>query len=700
MTRLPSSAGSGDELDNEDGTRPLADKEWDRWRDVFPRAEETSSVGASSVLASTGASTSAVAHEDEEQVIIDVRDADMVMAGQVRQHRVDGVATSQVADSDGTFDGVSSVEMTRDVTVTEWTTDTGNAADTTACSDTTETTGIADTGDLSSPSDRSARRDVALPADGLHGDEQWSDSGNSMPESVVVAESDVAHVVECDVEPKPELVALTDLAPTVSVVRSRRAQLLRQQDEGSLSTAEDTLDVAADTARIEHHQQVIGWQDPEDLTEPAEPEVVTLPAAVQIEDDADERAEPVEDVVALERAASTAQGATSQGEGLPDSADAGSDAHADIDCGEVAFDDAAPPMAPVVDSGPAGVRPGKKQWPGLAYRPSPRLWAGYRRPQLRGGPFSRTTRPVDDVVPVGDVVPVKQKPADRPEWADRPRYIPIGAMVPSDVNACGQMRGEFGWNPTLAQLYWANDVADGYVATVDDEIGGTFFVHPYGETATVSNVLVRKRFHYCGLGTRMMKFMLTQYPDVEFRLDATEDAKSLFRNFGFYEAGERLTFRGDPQALCGENLPIGVRPVLPLDWPAIMRLDSQGYGEGRAEFLRSAADHADEVVVGVAGFGDIRCFGVRWHDGQDHVIGPVSATSFEAMRAMIAHLARGCSGPVQLTVGHEHTRVIEWLHERGFNISQRLTHMVRPVGEPVALPDTDSWYVTGSPAFG
>lgn len=711
--------------------------------------------------------------EAGKNVVIDVREQVAVAAGSV------AVASSAAADVAETPQGGAGkslppapADIDVDITdaalavpsedVVEWitdaTTDPGSATDTTSGWDTTDTDLETDTTTdaESTDTDTDAGTDVtddsttrAAAPDETAVVGYVTDSGTDVGSDVLVAtdshsDASADHaqpIVAVDSGTASDIVPLTDLAPTVSVVRQRREQLLRRQEGDERSNAEDTLDVAADTAPMKQAAPVLDWdeaaaqaaaQGPRQLPQPAANDLpapkdqlaakdlptpndqpaqqgqpaasgvpVTLPAAADDLDDGvdDERAEPVADILARERLVADQPVESGQRVESDQSAAAAVAPQADhVDVVDV--DASEEPLAPVIDDGPAAVRPGQKQWPGMAYRPSPRLWAGYRRPNLRGGPFSRTTRPVDDVVPVGDVEPVREKPADRPEWADRPRYIPIGAMVPSDVNACGQMRGEFGWKPTLAQLYWANDIADGYVATVDDEIGGVFFVHPYGETATVSNVLVRKRFHYCGLGTRMMKFLLTKYPDLEFRLDATDEAKPLFKNFGFYEAGERVTFRGAPEQLRGGALPFGVRPLLPLDWPHIMRLDAGGYGEGRADFLRSAADHADEVAVGVAGFGDIRCFGVRWHDGQDHVIGPVAATSFDAARAMIGHLAEGCTGTVQLTIGQEHSRLIEWLHSCGFEVTDRSTHMVRPVGEPVALPDTDTCYVTGSSAFG
>jgi GNAT superfamily N-acetyltransferase len=145
-----------------------------------------------------------------------------------------------------------------------------------------------------------------------------------------------------------------------------------------------------------------------------------------------------------------------------------------------------------------------------------------------------------------------------------------------------------------------------------DGLAGTTVLTRYGTTlAAVSMVLVAARYEGRGLGRRLMTH-------------AIDWGRPLYEKLGFRTIGTVISHFGRLTP-SGEPAPAHVRPATADDLPAILALDTEGFGADRGPLLHRLPDFAEHLDLAESPDGTLTGYAAGWRNIDTLVIGPVIA---------------------------------------------------------------------------
>jgi GNAT superfamily N-acetyltransferase len=186
----------------------------------------------------------------------------------------------------------------------------------------------------------------------------------------------------------------------------------------------------------------------------------------------------------------------------------------------------------------------------------------------------------------------------------------------------------------------------------------------FGSMGFICNMVVRPGLKRQGLARGVFAALLEWLKQREIanvQLEATEEGKPLYEQFGFRTRWESVSARKTKAVERGHER--GIAALGSADWPALVALDRIATGAERGDFLRRlAAGPYEPKGLVIRQGGRLTGFGFGW----DQRIGPVVAATPDAAEQIARALASRAADGAFATVGHpQHAAIWERL---GFDV--------------------------------
>jgi GNAT superfamily N-acetyltransferase len=256
--------------------------------------------------------------------------------------------------------------------------------------------------------------------------------------------------------------------------------------------------------------------------------------------------------------------------------------------------------------------------------------------------------------------------------------------APHDLARAAALSALAGWNQTAAD--WQAFLRQGRVRVLDDGdpacLAATAAVLPFGlGLAWISMVLVRPDRRRAGLATVLMRWALDALEGTPcVALDATPAGREVYRDLGFRDLWGFTRWR------LATPLPpepgIAIRPLRDADWPALLALDTEGFGAPRQVLLRDLARRLPEAAVVAEGPGGLRGFALGRDGVRAPQIGPVLARDEATGRALLAAAQARIGAPALLDARDEAPGLAAWLAAHGAERERPFTRMARGASPP------------------
>jgi len=239
-----------------------------------------------------------------------------------------------------------------------------------------------------------------------------------------------------------------------------------------------------------------------------------------------------------------------------------------------------------------------------------------------------------------------------------------------------------GWPHRREDWAMALSLGQGIVALGEDgRVAGTAMVTPFGETATISLVIVDAALRGRGLGRRLMREALALCGQRAVRLVATEEGLPLYETLGFRVTHEIRQHQG---ALVLPEAPdVAVAWAQPGDVGTFAAMDAAALGMDRATLLEWLAGHARLAVLRRPADGQVLGYGALRAFGRGQVAGPVIAGTVAEAQAILSFLfaAAGTGQYLRVDVPTA-TGLAPWLDAHGLAHAGGGTAMMRGEGAP------------------
>ncbi|SEF35954.1 Acetyltransferase (GNAT) domain-containing protein [Amycolatopsis pretoriensis] len=225
----------------------------------------------------------------------------------------------------------------------------------------------------------------------------------------------------------------------------------------------------------------------------------------------------------------------------------------------------------------------------------------------------------------------------------------IRTLGAADLPACSDLAESRSWPREPPKWRLLHEV--GQVFGVDAPDGGLAAcaaVVPFGTVASISMVLVARRFERRGLGRAITAQALAAAGDRAVWLHASASGRPLYESMGFVADGG---CRGHVGTFADDGGP----GAAPGSLSSVVPLDLRAQGVGRRPLL----ERLGTPYVADGGFA----FGVDI--GHVTVIGPVVAESEDAAKAVVRGVARSVPGEVRVDPDYRFPSFTTWLRDRG-----------------------------------
>jgi GNAT acetyltransferase-like protein len=185
---------------------------------------------------------------------------------------------------------------------------------------------------------------------------------------------------------------------------------------------------------------------------------------------------------------------------------------------------------------------------------------------------------------------------------------------------------------------------------------------------------------------------------VAARLDATPAGEVLYRRLGFVaEYGLTRWFLDGKRS--DKRPAMGVRPLTPIDWPAILAMDARAFGASRTTLLQRFVDEAPDYAWVAEHDGRLEGYLLGRHGRLREHFGPLIADSAEiAGRLLDACLAAHPQCSVYLDAPDGQRSWSALLVEHGFAVERPFLRMYR--GRLTTPGQSSHVYAIAGPEFG
>ncbi|MFD5097973.1 GNAT family N-acetyltransferase [Streptomyces albidochromogenes] len=274
--------------------------------------------------------------------------------------------------------------------------------------------------------------------------------------------------------------------------------------------------------------------------------------------------------------------------------------------------------------------------------------------------------------------------------------LPVRRLTPADLTACADLSEDRGW--PREEHKWGLLLTAGTGYGIDAPQGkglaAASVLTSYGPEnaygpehtrgpalAAIGMVLVAERHARQGIGRHLMRHVIAEAGDTPLTLHATPNGRPLYEELGFAVTGRAEMVLGHFRP-SGSPATVPTRPATADDLPAILRLDTEVFGQDRTHVLTRLPAFADQIRV-AEDEGGITGYAAVWPNMRTHVVGPLIARDTPTAKALIASLAAGTDRPLRTDIDVRHEELLEWVKACGLG--------------PVAFNDVMTYGVPGLP---
>lgn len=236
--------------------------------------------------------------------------------------------------------------------------------------------------------------------------------------------------------------------------------------------------------------------------------------------------------------------------------------------------------------------------------------------------------------------------------------------------SCADLSEDRGW--PREEHKWGFLLSAGTGYGIDDPDGdgliGAFVVTRYGPLeqpglAAIGMVLVAERYARRGIGRRLMRHAVEAETTTPLTLHATPVGQPLYEQLGFKMIGRAEMVRGRFTP-AGPLPAVATRPATAEDLSAILRLDTEVFGQDRTHVITRLPAFTDQLRVAESD-GEIIGYAGAWPNMETHVVGPLIARDTETAKALIASLAAHSDRPLRTDIDVRHEELLAWVKESG-----------------------------------
>jgi predicted N-acetyltransferase YhbS len=227
----------------------------------------------------------------------------------------------------------------------------------------------------------------------------------------------------------------------------------------------------------------------------------------------------------------------------------------------------------------------------------------------------------------------------------------LRTMVDSDLDFAVAQTEREGWTTCRERLalLLAHEPEGGYVAEVQGARVGMARATAFASSGWIGNVIVEPAFRGRGIGRKLVEACLDRFAALgraTVRLDGDPPGVPLYRSLGFVDEYESCRMVGHgpwrASASCAVDLAEG-------DWPGLLALDRQVFGDDRGRLLGLLREEARAVVVAGCN-GAISGYAMLTPSRTGLQLGPCCASGADVARCVV----EGClarAGASEVAVG-------------------------------------------------
>ena len=274
--------------------------------------------------------------------------------------------------------------------------------------------------------------------------------------------------------------------------------------------------------------------------------------------------------------------------------------------------------------------------------------------------------------------------------------IELRKMTRQDVPLGMRLKDQAGWNQTEGDWRRFLDLepAGCFVAMQEGRPVGTVAAFVFGSIGWIAMVLVDRQARHQGIGTRLVEHA-SEYLDTRgvrtARLDATALGQPIYERLGFVAEYELFRMQGVARAaVCDSN----VCTLPPERLADVLELDRKVSGTERGRLLKSLHEEAPDAMRTFVADRDVLGYLTTRYGARATQIGPGTALTEEAGRALIVDALSRCQGePVFVDVPVENRAAVTCAESQGLVVQRPFVRMRR--GDPVDDDPTCLWASSG-----
>ena len=235
-----------------------------------------------------------------------------------------------------------------------------------------------------------------------------------------------------------------------------------------------------------------------------------------------------------------------------------------------------------------------------------------------------------------------------------------------------------------------------------DRVVATAMLFAYDEGfATLGMVIVSPRLQGQGVAPWLVRRLLTKFPAVSLRINATDESRRLFARLGFTGETEKAhLFRGKAQRPA--EMPLGRKQKIELlsedHLIDVADIDRAAFGVSRRRVLLRLLK--EKTGYGLFEAGRLVAFAFRRAAGRGHIIGPVVAVEeMDAIMLVSRHFADLEDQLARLDAVRDSGAFSDFLAQSGLVVIETLTTMSKDEPQPMGSGTARIFALAGPSLF-
>lgn len=258
--------------------------------------------------------------------------------------------------------------------------------------------------------------------------------------------------------------------------------------------------------------------------------------------------------------------------------------------------------------------------------------------------------------------------------------LDIDRLRRADVDDALALSTQVGWNQRRADWLRLLDVSPDacFAGRVDGDLVATSVLTAYDDVGWIGMVIVDEDHRRRGFGSAVFERALEAGRNGDLAaigLDATDEGRTVYRQYGFKDVGGIDRWRGVPVGDVPEDLDMSVEPVTgAAAADAIVDFDATRTGVDRSGLLSHLLDSDETTVLVCERGGERRGYAIGRPGRTASQIGPLVCDRPAVGRALLAAIGRRLGESIVDAPRADAN--VEVLERAGFDVQRRLHRMI------------------------